>query len=71
MKNRRVRQFRTDTTQLGIYMELMNLGLQALQHVVHAGDAIGSQLNYVLDSMQVAQPGDEAPITCTIYRCNF
>lgn len=52
-------------------MELMNLGLQGLQHVVHVGDAIASQLNQVLDSVQMAQPGDEAPITCTIYRCNF
>ncbi len=52
-------------------MELMNLGLQALQHVVHAGDAIASQLNHVLDSLQMAQPGDEAPITCEIYRCDF
>lgn len=52
-------------------MELTNLGLQALQHVVHTGDAIALQLSQVLDSLQLAQAGDEAPITCEIYRCDF
>lgn len=52
-------------------MELTNSGLQALQHIVHTGDAFVLQLSHVLDSLQLAQPGDEAPITCEIYRCDF
>lgn len=67
--SRRAAPLRRNAT--GDYMELTNSGLQALQHIVHTGDAFVLQLSHVLDSLQLAQPGDEAPITCEIYRCDF
>ena len=53
-------------------MELTNLGMQALEHFVHAGDAITAQLNHVLDTVQAAGPGPEGEkTTCEVCRCTF
>ena len=53
-------------------MELMNLGMHALEQMVHTGDAIATQLNHVLDTVQAAGPGPEGEkTTCEVCRCTF
>lgn len=39
-------------------MELMNIGLEAIQHVAHAGDIVTAQLHHALDAVQAALPND-------------
>ena len=58
--------------KMGMTMELTNLCMQALEHFVHAGDAITAQLNHVLDTVQAAGPGPEGEkTTCEVCRCTF
>ncbi len=50
-------------------MDLMNIGLEAIQHVSNAGDIISAQLHHVLDTVQAVLPEGQEPGSCDLCTC--